>query len=228
MTRILSFIGNLLKWKAAAATLVGAMLVGGTGIALAFTPMGYDLAQALTAGGHAMTTPTQMSGNKAADHNHAMAMTHGQSQQGKNASTCPGDPQAQQLAKEFSLSTAKNGSAMQVICALHEGTFKAMVNGKSVTLNHPLGYGDIEQLLTYVKSFAAKNGDTLNDGNVQQYVATALSACSTAQSLESCINDSVKDMTATPTPRATGKSTTPPPSHDHGKPTSTPTPLANN
>ena len=215
--RIISFISNLLKWKVAAAALVGAVLVGGTGIALAFTPTGYDLARALAGSNHAMATPTQMSGHKTTDQDHQM--THGQSQKNNSASTCPGDPQAQQLAKEFSLSTDKNGSAMQVVCALHDGTFQGTANGKSVTPDHPLGYGDIEQLFTYAKSVAAKDGATLTDGNVQQFVVTALSTCNTAQSLEACINDSSKDMTGTSSSHTTGKPTTTPPSHGHDKPT---------
>lgn len=224
--RIISFISNLLTWKVAAATLVGAVLVGGTGMALAFTPIGYGLAHAFTSSNVPMATPTQMSGNKTTDHDHSMTMTHGQSQR-NTPNTCPGDPQAQGVATEFSLSTAENGSALQVICALHNGTFQGMANGKSVTLNHALGYGEIEQVFTTAKSGAAKDGVTLTDGNVQQYVAIALSTCTPAQSLEACINESGKDMTATPTPHPTGKPTTTPPSQGNNKPTSTPTPPAN-
>ena len=222
--RIISFISNLLKWKVAAAALVGAVLVGGTGIALAFTPMGHDLAHTLAASNHAMATPTHMSGDKAADH--TTTMTHGQGQQNNSASTCPGDPQAQQLAKGFSLSTDKNGSAMQVICALHDGTFQETINGKSVTLDHPLGYGEVEQLLTDAQSLAENNGIPLTSSNVQQYVNIALSACNT-NSLESCINGSSGETTGTSTPHTTGKPTTTPPSHSHDKPASTPTPPPN-
>jgi hypothetical protein len=224
MMRIISFVGNLLKWKIAAATLAGAVLVGGTGIALAFTPMGHDVAQTLAGSNHAMTTPTHMSGNKAT--NHTTTTTHGQSQQNNAASTCPGDSQAQQLAKEFSLSTDKNGSAMQTICALHDGTFQETINGKSVPLDHPLGYGEIEQLLMDARSLAEQNGIPLTSDNVQQYVKVALSACNTT-SLESCINGSSGEMTGMSTSHTTGKPTTTPPSHGHGKATSTHIPSAN-
>ena len=222
--RIISFVGNLLKWKVAAATLVGAVLVGGTGIALAFTPMGHDVAQTLAGSNHAMATPAHMSGDKAADH--TTTTMHGQGQQNNNNSTCSGDSQAQQMAKEFSLSTDKNGSAMQTICALHDGTFQETINGKSVTLDHPLGYGEIEQLFMDARSLAEKNGIPLTDGNVQQYVNMALSACTTT-SLESCINSSGGKMISTSASHTTGKSTTTPPSHGHSKPTSTLTSSAN-
>jgi hypothetical protein len=221
MMNVISFVSGLLKWKVIAATSIGAVLVGGMGIALASTSARHVLAQDLTNMGHTMASSAQMPGNKG----HGMANMRGQAQH-NSASTCPGDPEAQQVAMNFSLSTDKNGSAIQVICALHDGNFNGTVNGKSVTSNHPFGYGEIDQLLTYAQSLAAKSGSKLTDSDVQQYVATALSTCNT-MSIGPCVNGNDGESTATPTTHENGNSTSTSPSREHGKPTSTPTPPSN-
>jgi hypothetical protein len=65
-----------------------------------------------------------------------------------NATNCPGQPEAQQLATTFSLST-------QVICTLHDGTFQGV--------DHALGYGEIDQLLTDAEELAQDDNSTLDD-----------------------------------------------------------------
>jgi hypothetical protein len=192
---------SLVSKKALMIALVVIAFVGGTGIALAATPAGHDLVQHLT-GSHATASPTQKSDQHGATHGIATATANKQNPQG-NTNSCAGQPKAQQLATQFSLSTESNGSAMLVICALHDGSFQGTVDGKSVTIDHALGYGEIAHLLTYAQSLAAKNGEKLTNSNVQTYVATALNTCGSTK---------VVPCASTPTPKA------------GGKPTSTPTP----
>jgi hypothetical protein len=223
------WFSRLVKRKALVAAIVGAVLVGGTGAALAATPVGHTLVQNI-AGIHATASPTQESGQKEAHPATATAAANKHGQNG-NIPACAGLPAAQQLATKFSLSTASNGSAMQVICALHDASFQGTVDGKSVTTHQALGYGEIAQLLTYAQSLAANKGEKLTSSNVQTYVATALNTCgSTPVAL--CTHShpvgsgqgTSGKPTSMPTPSANGRPTSTP--HATGKPTSTPTPPA--
>lgn len=216
---ILSVLGSIVKGKVIVTTLVGVALVGGAGAALAATPTGHDLVQTIT-GVHATATPTHES-DKDATHGTA---TPGAQDQKDAHSACAGEPEAKNLATQFSLSTDAKGTALQTICALHDGTFKGTADGKNVTIDHALGYGEINQLLTDAQSMATKKGDKLTDSNIAQYVATILNSCGTTP-LMACINTHGKP-TGTPTADDHGnKPTGTPTAEDHGnKPTSTPTP----
>ncbi len=219
---IINVLSGLVKSKILVTTVVAAALVGGSGAVFAATPTGNEIVQQIT-NAHATVTPTHEADKdgKASPTAHAT-----EKDQKGNADSCPGQPRAQQLATNYSLSTDSKGSAMQVICALHDGSFQATVDGKSVTLDHALGYGEIDQLLTYAQSLATKKGEKLTDSNVKNYVATALKTCGSTPVVP-CINDNGGKPTSTPTSDTDGKPTGTPTPHADGKPTGTPTPHAN-
>ncbi|BCL82241.1 hypothetical protein ccbrp13_47060 [Ktedonobacteria bacterium brp13] len=225
------WFSRLVKGKALVAAIVGAVLLGGMGIALAATPAGHTLVQNIV-GVHATVSPTQESHQKDAHPATATAAANKHGQNG-NAPACAGLPAAQQLATKFSLSAASNGSAMQVICALHDASFQGTVDGKRVTTHQALGYEEIDQLLTYAQSLAAKKGEKLTTSNVQMYVATALNTCGST-SVALCTNShpagsgqgNSRKPTNTPTPSANGRPTSTPTPHATGKPISTSTPPA--
>jgi len=223
---IITLLSSLVKGKALVTAAIGVALVGGTGAALAATPAGHTLVQNI-AGMHATASPTQESHQKDAHPGTATVAANKHGQHG-NATTCADLPAAQQLATKFSLSTASNGSALQVICALHDASFQGTVDGKRVTTAQALGYGEIDQLLTYAQSLAAKKGEKLTTSNVQMYVATALNTCgSTPVALCTHSHPAGSGQgtggkpTSTPTPSANGRPTSTPTPHATGKPIST-------
>ena len=228
---VISMLGKLVKGKVLVTTLIGATFVAGTGVALAATsPDGQSFVHNMM-GTHATVTPTHEADDtgKDADGDKATPKANEENEHG-DSSTCPGQPDAQKLATEFSLSTDAKGGSMQVICTLHDGTFKGTVDGNSVTTNHAHGYGEIEQLLTYAQSLAKKDSTKLTDDNVLTYVATALKNCGST-AIAVCVNANVP---ATPSDSSNnghdmngGKPTVTPTPHTDGKPTVTPTPHTN-
>jgi hypothetical protein len=226
--KVLTILSTLVKSKILVTTSIGVALVTGTGIAAAATPFGQDLVQHVT-GAHATVTPTHEADDTEND-GKAMstANANGQGQKG-DPSSCPGQPEAQKVASDLSLSTDSGSNSMQVICTLHDGTFQGTVDGNSVTTDHALGYGEIGQLLTYAQSLAKENNDTLTDSNVLNYVSMALHHCgSTAVAV--CVNANVpadtSDNTGDGHDMNDGKPAATPTPHADEKPTSTPTPHA--
>jgi hypothetical protein len=220
---VFSMLGSLVKGKVLVTTIVGAALLGTGGAALAATttPTGQDIVHSLT-GVHATVTPTHQSGDmdKETKASPTAKATEGSNKDGSKS--CPGASEAQQLATKFSLSTDSKSSSMQVICTLHDGTFKGT--------DHALGYGEIDQLLTYAQSLAKKDNTTLADGNVQMYVATALKNCGST-AVAPCVNANMPDNHSNGSDNSNGhdagKPTVTPTSHSDGKPTGTPTPHGN-
>lgn len=169
--------GHLIKGKILAATAAGAILVGGTTVALAATPLGQNVVHTI-AGAH--DTPS-IGQHTSQDQHHANDAkddkkdTTANNHNGK----CSGLDEAQKLATRFSLSTASTSDGIQAICSLHEGTFSGKTsNGSSVSSDHVFGYGEIDQLLTHAKDLAThdqKNtAHKLTDSNVEDYLAEAL------------------------------------------------------
>jgi hypothetical protein len=222
---MISALTTLLKGKALVTTVLGLTLVGGTTAALAATtPPGQSIVQNLT-GVHATATPDHQ--NDDGDNNDDKESENNDKDDSKS---CPGLPEAQQLATKFSLSTDSNSGSIQVICTLHDGTFQGTVNNEGVTTDHVLGYGEIDQLLTYAQSLAEKDNATLSDSNVESYVATALKNCgSTAVAV--CVNANMPadDSNGSDNNNGhdSGKPTVTPTPHADGKPTSTPMPHGN-
>jgi hypothetical protein len=229
------WLANLVKGKVLVATVVGAVLLGGIGVVLAATPSAHDLEQNLP-GIHATTFPTQKPGKTDTNHGIATANANKQGQTG-DAHACAGLPEAQQLATKFSLSTDATGNALQVICALHNGSFQTTVNGKSLTTGHALGYGEIDLLLTYAQVLTSKDGAKLTENNVQKYVTTVLNTCGSTP-IVPCIkskmgesehdnhdnHDNSEKPTSVPTSHANGKPTSVPTPHADGTPAGTSTP----
>ena len=210
--------------KALVTLVAGLLLVGGTA-AFAATGAGQNVVQSLT---HAHTMVTA-----AATHD---AKGNAQGTTGKDHASCPGQPEAQNLAASYHLSTVSTGNAVAAICALHQGTFKgSTTGGVSVTSSRVYGYGEIDQLLTYAQYLArhdhANAGGKLSESNVSGYLATALHTCGSTP-LETCLlthmpgfrpgNGNGNKPTSSPTGHGNKPTTTPTPHGD--KPTATPTP----
>ena len=222
----------LVQTKALVTLVAGVLLVGGTAAALAATGAGQNVVQSLT---HAHPTATAAAAH-GAQATPRGAQGKGQGTVGTDPASCPGLPEAQNLAASYHLSTSSTGSAVTAICALHQGTFKgSTTGGVSVTASRVYGYGEIDQLLTYAQYLAghdkANAGGKLSDSTVSGYLATALHTCGSTP-LATCLlahmpgfrpgNGNSNKPTSTPTPHGNKPTTTPTP---HGnKPTATPTP----
>lgn len=203
---------GLLKAKAFIAIVAGALLVGGATAAFASTSAGQDVVRSLTNGHSTITTTSTR------DVNHD-GQKIGKSNQDQN--TCPGLPDAQNLAMKYHLSTASQGNAVKAICTLHQDTFKGTTSsGITITASRVYGYGEIDQLLTYAQYLTSHDkaniGGKLTDTNVSSYLAAALHSCGTSP-LETCLKTNIPNYQ--------------PGSGEHGngngsgnKPTATPTP----
>ena len=208
-------LGNVLKIKLLVALIAGLAVVGGGTAVFAATPAGQSALHTLAGSSNADKTPdpTKQSGQDA--HNNG----------------CAGLADAQQLATQFSLSTASDSDALQAICALHAGTFTGTIpGGTGVSSSRVYGYGEVEQLLTFAQYIAnhdsANQGGALTTENARGYLAEALQTCGTT-ALEVCLQTNIPGYhpgngngngggkpTGTPTP----------PGNGGGKPTGTPTP----
>jgi len=206
---------QIVKGKLFVAVLAGVVLVGGATVAFASTPAGRDIVQTVT---HSQSTTSQA--DKASHKNNGHTTTRT-----SHSNSCPGLPEAQQLASKFSLSTASTSDAIQAMCALHQGTFKGTTSGgTAVASSRVFGYGEIEMLLTYAQSLAshdkANTGGKLTSINARSYLAQALQSCGTTP-LETCLKTNIPGS-------STGNTNGPNSDHGHGngngKPTSTPTP----
>src|SRR5260370_24886073 len=90
---------------------------------------------------------------------------------------CPGLPEAQKLAAAFSLSTDPTSNGIQVICALHEGTFHGKTaNSSALSSDRVFGYGEIDQLLTSAQQRA---GGKLTESNISTSLTEMLHSCAT-------------------------------------------------
>ena len=212
---------HVLKARLVVTLIAGVALVGGGTAVLAATPVGQQTLHTITGSAPATGTP-------------GANVQNNQSQR----PSCAGGTDAQQLATQFSLSTATGSDALQAICALHAGTFTGTTpGGSTISSSRVFGYGEIAQLLTYAKYLAsqdASNGGTLTTQNARGYLAAALQSCGTTP-LEPCLKAHIPGYhpgndngsgngngngngggkpTSNPTPSGNGG----------GKPTSTPTP----
>jgi len=211
---------SLLKGKTIAVIGVGAVLAGGTTAVMAATPAGQHLIQTITThtaslGSHDSSTNQAHKGNKD-DSSHSSTANgnkddsshrDGTSAANDHDKICPGLDDVQRLAGKFSLNTASISDAIQAICTLHDGTFKATTpNGIAVVSSRVLGYGEIDQLLTYAQYLAshdkANATGKLTSDNVRTYLAAALRSCGTI-SLMTCVKQNIPSFW----PGNTGSST---------------------
>ncbi len=175
----------LLKGKILVAVLLSIAVASGTTAVFAATPAGQGVVHAMMAMAHAKAA-THKNGHHASSHKAA----------GRKSSTCPGLPEAQQLAAKYALSTNRNGDTIQAICALHRGTFVGTTPaGASVSSKQVFGYGEINKLLASAQFLAthdkANASGKLTDSNVRSYLALALQHCGTT-SLERCLKTKVQ------------------------------------
>ncbi len=208
---------QVVKGKLFVAVLAGVVLVGGATAAFAATQASRDTAHLVT---HSQSDASKA--DKASHKNNGHTTT-------SHSNSCPGLPEAQQLAGKFSLGTASTSDAIQAMCALHQGTFKGTTSsGTAVTSSRVFGYGEIEMLLTYAQSLAshdkANTGGKLTSDNARGYLAQALQSCGTTP-LETCLKTNIPGFHPG---SSTGNTNSQNSDHGHGngngKPTSTPTP----
>jgi hypothetical protein len=231
--RFSSVLSSLLRGKFLAIALVSIAVATGTVAMAASIPAGRHVVQAVVSLASATSTPdkpsvTQRPGS-------GDTATPGTN---KSAANCAGLPEAQTLAASFSLSTDSTSDALQVMCALHQGTFKGTTpSGAAISSSWVYGYGEIKKLLTYARYLATHDtssaGGTLTSENTRSYLAEALHNCGTT-ALEACLmtkipgfqpgqSDNNGKPSSTPTP-GSGRPTSTPTPPVGGKPTSTPTP----
>ncbi len=201
---------RLLQGKLIVIALVSVAVVGGA-TAFAATSAGRGLVHAITGQAHATATPdVESHGNN----HHA---------DNSNKNTCPGLPDAQQLATQFALSAASTSDDIQALCALHQGTFTGTTpNGTSVSSKRVFGYGEIDQLLTYAQFLAgqekANAGGKLTSANARGLLAEAVQSCGTTP-LMTCLKTNISGFQP-----GNGNDTSHGDGNSHGKPSSTPTP----
>ena len=207
---------RLLKGKFIVAALLSVAVVGGA-TAFAATSAGQDLDHALTSQAHAGATPEveKSHGNNLQTNNHQTDKSSKQS--------CPGLPDAQQLATQFALSTDSASDDIQALCALHQGTFTGTTpGGTSVSSKRVFGYGEIDQLLTYAQFLASQDktnaGGKLTSANARGFLAEAVQSCGTT-SLMTCLKTNIPGFES-----GNGNDPSHGDKNGHGKPSSTPTP----
>jgi len=216
-------IVSLLKGKALALIGASVVLTGGVTAVMAATPMGQHLIQTVITTQKATPTATNRKDDQnGSSHEHTTSRkdeqdgsSHENAKDTDHTNPCPGLPDAQRLAANFSLNSAAESDDIGAICSLHTGTFKGTTpSGQAVLSGQVLGYGQIDQLLTSAQNLAshdkANTAGKLTSGNVRAYLAAVLQSCGTTP-LAACINghlpSSQSDPTASSTKAATSDST---------------------
>src|SRR5258708_29974432 len=169
---------RVLQGKLIVVVLVSMAVVGGA-TAFAATAAGQGLVHAIAGQAHAPATPDGESHGK----NTLQANTTHLADK-STQSTCPGLPDAQQLATQFALSTASTSDDIQAVCALHQGTFTGTTpKGAAVASKRVFGYGEIDALLTYAQFLAGQDkanaGGKLTSANARGFLAEAVQSCGT-------------------------------------------------
>jgi hypothetical protein len=212
---------RLFRRKLVAVALACTFVVVGATAVFAATPAGQSLVHTITGPAHAMATPDSGRHKNDTHANDPRASNH-QANNG-NKSSCPGLPDAQRLAAQFSLNTSSQSDDIQAICSLHEGTFKGTTpSGTLAASNRVFGFGEIDELLTYAQHLAGQNkadvGGKLTSANVRGYLAEAIRSCGTT-ALDTCLKTNVPGFQAGNSNDGSHGS-----GGGHGKPSSTPTP----
>jgi hypothetical protein len=193
--------------------LVSVAIVGGA-TAFAATSTGQGLVHAIAGQAHATATPDGESHRNTLQANSPHA-----DKSAKN--TCPGLAAAQQLATQFALSTASTSDDIQVVCALHQGTFTGTTpKGAAVASKRVFGYGEIDQLLTYAQFLAghdtANAGGKLTSANARGYLEAVVQSRGSTP-LVMCLQTHLPGFQP-------GNGNESNHGNGHGKPSSTPTP----
>jgi len=202
--------------KLMVAAFASIVLIGSATAVFAATPAGTGIVHSITHVQSSTAAKKDVSSHKNNGHD---ATSH--------RNSCPGLPEAQQLASKYSLSTASKSSAIQAICALHQGTFKGTTSsGASVSSRRVFGYGEIDMLLAYASYLATHNktsaSSKLTSDNLLNYLAQALKSCG-AMPLGTCLKTNIPAFQPGKN-NGNGSGTGNSSNHGNGKPTSTPTP----
>src|SRR3989440_1159399 len=202
--------------KLMVAAFASIVLIGSATAVFAATPAGTGIVHSITHVQSSTAAKKDVSSHKNNGHD---ATSH--------RNSCPGLPEAQQLASKYSLSTASKSSAIQAIRALHQGTFKGTTSsGASVSSRRVFGYGEIDMLLAYASYLATHNktsaSSKLTSDNLLNYLAQALKSCG-AMPLGTCLKTNIPAFQPGKN-NGNGSGTGNSSNHGNGKPTSTPTP----
>jgi hypothetical protein len=203
---------RVLQGKLIVVVLVSMAVVGGA-TAFAATSAGQGLVHAIAGQAHAPATPDGES------HGNTLQATTTHPADKSTQNSCPGVPDAQQLATQFALSTASTSDDVQAVCALHQGTFTGTTpNGAAVASKRVFGYGEIDQLLTYAQFLAGQDpaGGKLTNANARGFLAEAVQSCGTTP-LVTCLQTHMTGFQP-------GNGNESSHGNGHGKPSSTPTP----
>ena len=202
--------------KLLVAAFASIVLIGSATAVFAATPAGTGIVHSITHVQSSNATKKDVSNHKDNSHD---ATSH--------MNSCLGLPEAQQLVSKYSLSTDSKSSAIQAICALHQGTFKGTTSsGASVSSRRVFGYGEIDMLLAYASYLATHNktsaSSKLTSDNLLNYLAQALKSCG-AMPLGTCLKTNIPAFQPGKN-NGNGSGTGNSSNHGNGKPTSTPTP----
>jgi len=176
-------LAGLFKGKVLVVALLSIMVASSTTAVFAASPAEQGAVHAIMAMAHAQAA-LQRDGHHASGHKVAE----------RKSSTCPGLPEAQQLAAKYALSTGRDGDAVPAMCALHRGAFVGTTPaGASVSSQQVFGYGEIEKLLIYAQFLVthATANEKLTDSDARSYLALALQHCGTTP-LETCLKTHVQ------------------------------------
>lgn len=204
---------HLFRKKLVAVALAGIFVVVGATAVFAATPAGQSVVHTITGSAHATGTPDsgRHKNDTHADNAHADNQANS-----SNKSNCPGLPDAQRLAAQFSLSTSSKSDDIQAICSLHEGTFKGTTpNGTGVASSRVFGFGEIDELLTYAQHLA---GGKLTSADARGFLAESIRSCGTTP-LDTCLKTNIPGFQPGNSNDGSHES-----GGGHGKPSSTPTP----
>ncbi|GHO48843.1 hypothetical protein [Ktedonospora formicarum] len=215
-----SAIATVIKGKILVTTLLGMAVIGGGTAAFAATPAGQNITKSITTSAHTATPTTANTKDQKSTEKTNPSKKQSTSQQDE----CPGLPEVQNLAKAFSLSTDSKSETIQLLCSLHTGDYKG--------LDHALGYGEINDLLTYAQYLAGQEKNAtdakLSDETLSTYITKVLQTCAN-DPISACVKANMptdqgkSDSNSGDTNRS--KSGTPTkPTVTPGKPTVTPTP----
>lgn len=158
-------IWTYLQGKVLVTALLSMTVASGTTAVFAATTAGRGVVYAIMAMAHTQAA-LQRDGHHASSHQAAE----------RKSSTCPGLPEAQQVAAKYALSTSRNGDAVQAMCVLHRGTFVGTTPaGASVSSQQIFGYGEIEKLLAHAQFLVThdKANAKLTDSDARSYLALA-------------------------------------------------------
>jgi len=192
--RIVSLLGGLVKGKLLVTVLVSLALVGGTTVVMAATPGGQSVFHAVTG----TSTSTAKVAVTVATKQVSVSVNVNSKTTTKVSGACADLTEAQQMVDKHHMRSATKDNGLQLaqaICALHNGTFKAVTSaGVLVTSSRHFTSAEIDQLLTLAAALSAQSMQdvhTVTDLNLVDYLAVAVQTCGSAASVSGCVQSKI-------------------------------------